>query len=549
MSLLNVANFLGRRPAIADGILEDNHSTTCLNCRIEGGEIKPLKTSLQVQAKTTAGTLASIYYYRPSDIWLEWENDVDCVSAQIGADAYDRVIYTGDGAPKMTYNSIITAGGTPYPGSSFLLGVPPPGYVSPGTLEGIAPSLVVTGTPTDPDDLVDTRFYVVTCVDGVGAEGLPSPVGGSVEVAPGQGVDVTIPAIPTGNYDIDSYRVYRTSTGSTSTEFQYVGGGTNFGGTYADAIDPEDLGEVLPSEIYDLPSSSMIGITALAGGYMAGHFDNVLAFSVPAAPHAWPVQYQLNTKTDIVGIAPLDDNTLMVVTKDRPYIASGVDPSSMVLTELPLMQAGVSKDSIADIGTGVVYASPDGLVYTTKGGTSLITQGIFTREQWQALTPSGMKGYMWEGMYICFHSGNTGFIVNPNAPQAGIVDLDDYYTGAFHDPLDDALYVIDGANIKQFDAGATYRNFTWKSKVIEPAHPSGLGVCLLLGDSTDKFDVSVYADGELRETHTRTEGTPFRFSGGYRARKFQLEVSSRSDGTGGALHIMRAGTTMKDLRP
>jgi len=556
MAKLQVTGFKGRRPAVDNAMLDNESATVATNCRIEGGHIKPLYDPLQTIAKTTGGALKSIYYYRPGDDWLEWETDVDVVTAQIGQDAYDRVIYTGDtGGPKQSWNAIITTGGAPYPGTSFLLGVPPPGYNVSSAPLGIAIGAVIAGTADDPSDTVDSRYYVITTVDSLGAEGPPSPVSDEVEWRPGQTVTLTIPAIPAGNYPITvsggsypaSYRIYRTSTGSQSTEFLFVmEGSANWGGTESDTTAAAALSEALPTEIYDLPSDEMIGITAMPGGYLAGHFDSVLCFSEPAQPHAWPVQYQINTKTDIVGISTLDDNALLVTTKDRPYIAAGVDPASMTLTELPIKQSCTSKRSMADVGIGVVYSSPDGLVLASRNGTGVITTGIFTREQWQALTPTSIEGWAWEGLYICFHATG-GFIINPAQPEAGIVDLDNTYAGAYHDPVDDTLYVVDGANIKQWDAGSTYMQFTWKGKVHEMIRPTSLGVAQLLGDTTDEFTLNVYADGDLHKAYSRKEGAPFKLRGGYKARKIQLEIVSSTATTGGSLHAIRAATTMEEL--
>jgi len=551
MALLNILKFFGRRPVVDDAVLPDGYATVAENCRLQGNKLKPLRDTLQVQAKTVGGTLESIYWYAPGSIWCEWTTDVDATPSQIGSDSFDRLIFTGDGAPKITYNSIISGGAAPYPFASYLLGVPPPGYVVGSFPIGVAPGVAVTGTPDDVDDPIDSRFYVVTCVDNMGSEGQPSPPSVEAEWQQGQAVDVTIPAIPAGNYNIASYRVYRTSTGSSTTEFLYVGGGSNFGGVFQDTTAADELAEVLPTENYDLPSASMIGITAMAGGYLAGHFDNVLCFSPIGQPQAWPVSYQINTKTDIVGIAPLDDNSLLVTTKERPYVATGIDPASMTLTELNILQACTSKRSVADVGTGVVYASPDGLVFASKAmGTSIITAGIFSREDWQTLNPATMKGFVWEGLYFCFYDSPTpgGFIINPNAPDGGIMDVTSVFTAAHYDAPTDILYVAEGSNIKKWDAATTYLDMRWRSKTYEMLSPTWLGVLQVLGDSVDEFDVELYVDGVLDNTYRAVDGEARKMRGGYRGRKFQIEIKTRPDTTGGSLHALRAATRLPELR-
>ena len=68
-------------------------------------------------------------------------------------------------------------------------------------------------------------------------------------------------------------------------------------------------------------------------------------------------------------------------------MASGLDPAAMALTEIDSTLSCVSKDSIVDMGTSVMYASPDGLVMATESGLRLITEDLLTRDQWQEFVP------------------------------------------------------------------------------------------------------------------------------------------------------------------
>ena len=77
-----------------------------------------------------------------------------------------------------------------------------------------------------------------------------------------------------------------------------------------------------------------------------------------------PDEYKLTVKSDIVAIAPLPSG-LLVLTKEKPAIISGLDPSAMALSEIDSNQACVSKRSVVDMGSAVMYASPDGLVMAT----------------------------------------------------------------------------------------------------------------------------------------------------------------------------------------
>ena len=45
----------------------------------------------------------------------------------------------------------------------------------------------------------------------------------------------------------------------------------------------------------------------------------------------------------------------------------------------------------------LIYASPDGLVIASNSGVSLVTQQIFTRDQWQDYYPDNIEAYEYEG--------------------------------------------------------------------------------------------------------------------------------------------------------
>lgn len=552
MTKVVVEGFAGVKPVIEESLLQDHEASSAQNLRIQGGKITSLKTDLSVRAKTVAGTLKSFYeYVSASGNFFEWASDVDCVTSQIGADAYNRRIFTGDTHPKVTYTAIATSGSAPYPVASYLLGTPPPGYVAGTYPYGQAITLAVTGTPDDPLDIAETRFYIACSVDIFGAEGPPNLVSASVDVKPGEVVNATIPAKPVGNYNITGWNLYRTATGSTATDFQFVKSGTTWSAATADSVPTEDLGEVITTENYNLPDPGMVGITAMPGAFLAGFKDNIVYFSEPGFPHAWPISYQINTKYDIVGIKVVGQNMLLVTTKENPYIISGTDPNSMSLSELDdVAQACVSKRSMCDVGSGVVYASPDGLMLITTGGTSMLTEGIFSQDQWQALVPSSMSVYAWERLALVFYDLGTGvkggFIISPQQPQAGVVWLDTYADGGYSDPLTDTLYLsIDGYIVK-WTKGTTYRTGTWASKQFERPHPMSLSTGRAWGNSTGALTLDLADENEdaIFSTVVRDE-LPFRLSGGQKTRGLKATLTL----TGGKdLHRLELAESMKELR-
>ena len=534
MATLRIQAPKGERPLVDASLLADTAAQIARNVRLNNGAIRPLKDVSTVQATTTVGQAKSIFKYSPT-VWLEWTTDVDVVRSPIANDAYDRVYYTGDGVPKVSYNAIITAGAAPYPANAYTLGVPEP---------STTPTAATNGVPDDITDLPETRYYVVTYVDVFGAEGPPCLPTGQVEVRPGQTVDLTdLPGAPTGNFNIVTQRIYRVNTGDTGSVYQFVADVPIANTSYNDAITSDALGEALTTTTYDMPPSDMVGLVALPGGFMAGFTGNTLCFSEPGLPHAWPVDYQKTTTEPIVGIG-VYGNTVVVATEGEPYICQGIDPAAMSMTKLEIGQAGVSKRSTTDVGIGVIYASPDGLVLVKNTGVELITEGIFDREQWQALNPASMHGYLWEGVYLCFYDTGTvqaAFAIDPAAPNDGILTYDTYVEGGYRHKVDDALYFVVGSNIVQWDAG-TSLNYTWESKEFHAAHPVNMGYAHIKA-RTYPVTFTLTVDDVVRKSVSVTSKKPIRLPAGYLGDIHVIKL----EGTGEVYDIVLA-TTANELR-
>jgi hypothetical protein len=181
----------------------------------------------------------------------------------------------------------------------------------------------------------------------------------------------------------------------------------------------------------------MIGLTAMPNGITAGFFGNTLCFSEAYLPHAWPEAYQLTTTYPIVGLSATDTG-LIVLTEGKPYIVQGADPAGMVMNELDIAQSCLSKKSIVDMGGSVIYSSPDGLVGISQSGSRVLTDNIFTKEQWDDYSPSTVIGFRWEDRYVGFssRSGDTapeGFVLDPRGGQNAFSTINqswDYVAGS-----------------------------------------------------------------------------------------------------------------------
>ena len=180
-----------------------------------------------------------------------------------------------------------------------------------------------------------------------------------------------------------------------------------------------------------------------------------------------------------------------------------------------------------------MYASPDGLVVASMNGVTLATEGILTRDQWQALKPSTIKAYLYEGKYLGFYddgSNTKGFIFDPRGGKNSYVSLNIYAKAGYNDLRTDTLYLMIGGALKQFNSSSSLLAYTWKSKKFNTKKPINMGAAQVSCASyspnpTFKF----YADGSLKHTQTVTNNEPFRLPSGYLAKDFEIQLEGSVD--------------------
>ena len=466
MAVFNFDAFNGEKPLFAKNLLEPNDAAIAHNVLIQGGILEGLPGVSPI----TGGALPSVLFtpktiYKYRDAWLTFSTDADVHTTLAPNDITDKRVWTTDGSapPQVAEYAQLLSGAGRFPGDSYDLGVPAPAAAMSVSVSGVAQA----------NTLAETRFYVATFVNSFGQEGPPGNVSAELEVSPGQTANYTTPAAPGGNRAITSCRIYRTATGSSGTEFLFVGQ-RSLSTAYADGVLTENLGEVLPTEDFDPPPTNLQGLTAIPNGFFAGFYDNVLCFSVPGFYYAWPPKYQLKTDTPIVAVAPLGGSNILVVTESFPYLVSGSTPDNMGMEKLEDLQACVSKRAVVDIGESVIYPSPNGLIQVSLSGTRHITEGIFTRRQWAELIAYPMFAAHWNGTYVCFFTkptGVEGFVINPRFPEIGKADITGIEATAFYNEDSTGLLylsVMEGAvpTVYEFGEGAVMTG-EWESKEFE----------------------------------------------------------------------------------
>ena len=526
MAVIRYAGFSGENRAINPVLLPETVGVASRNQKPGRGDLRPWKSPLTVAA-STAGRQTIYRMGRDIDddsqYWLSWTTAVNVVRGFDANDTTEQTFYTGDGIPKFTDN-ILGLATAPYPTTSRPMGIPAP-----------VGAPTVTGTnsgATSP--VIEYYYYVYTYVSTAGWESAPSPVSALVTRDNLGSTSISgFSSVPSGNYDINRIRIYRTQGSSTGTDFYFLGEISI--ATSSTTDNNQTLGEVLSTNFWfpapgiptggatSITEPTLSNLTAMWNGMMSGISGNSVRICEPYTPYAWPATYEIiPPDSKPVGLGVFGQ-TLLVLTTGRPLVAQGSTPDGMDQKPLEINQACVAARSIVSMGTGVAWASEDGLCWLGQDGARVVTNGVMLREDWQALVPSSIIGRMYEGMYLGSYndgSGRKGFIIDPSG--GGIYFLDVGYEAMYFDSLKDQLYVLNGSNIGKWDAGTalTYRS---RSKPFRQGSPINFAAAVVVANAYP-VTFRMYADGVLKHTQTVADRNPFRLPSGYRAFEFQIEL-------------------------
>ena len=538
MAGFKLTTFSGLNEKVSPRLLPEDMAQNAENVFLDSGRIEGIKTDVNDPSEAGSthpavnidGTTKTIFK-ASSSAWFTFTQDVDIIKSPIKEDSHGRFYFTGSGTfPKYTSTSAGITGSGPFPATSYRLGLPTPASFT--SNPSVDDSTAEDGATTS------SRAYIYTEITTFGEEGPASLVTSSeiIDASNGSTVTLSLPAASSGNYTIAKRRIYRTDLNGVFRFVKDVSGTAS--GTTTEAVKDALLGEEIestdnlapPDDVTaDHPDGPMLGITSMPNGITAGFSGNTLLFSEAYLPHSFPIRNQLTSKDDIVGIASIASG-LLIVTKGKPLMASGTDPSAMAMVEIDANLPCTNKRSLVDMGEYAIYASPDGLVLASNSGINLITEQILTRDQWQSYYPNNIEAYEYEGKYIAFTwdgtnaSSKQGFLFDPRGQKNAFVKLDFYATAGFNDRENDELYLVIGGVLKKFARGTSNRTYTWKSKEFYTNRPISPGVAKVSADSYSSLTFKLFADGSLKHTQTVTNSEIFRLPGGYRAKAFEIQL-------------------------
>jgi len=408
-----------------------------------------------------------VYYNDNKKYFLNWDSDVDVVKTPLANDKYNRIFYTENGVLRVTDKDLLPLD----PNNALtvdplysLLPCPPVPTLNPeasGTAYGVD------------ETLKETRGYVYTFVNKYGQEGPPSEVSDLIDIYDGNNVTVgNMDTSVDSSYAVDTKRIYRINqSAGENGQFQFVAEINLTQPTYEDFIFDSGLGEIIPDS-WEAAPTGINGLISLPNQVLAGFIGNIVCFSYPKYPHAWPVVYQKILDKNVVGLGSYG-TTVIALTEGQPYVIVGDNPASSVAEKIEIGHSCVSKKGIVDINGITVYPGPEGLVGIGSKGSDLLTYELMTQKQWSEYNPSSIEAYYWENKYVAFYSTldkKAGFIFDPKTKD--FIDLDRqndtysffYATAGYHDQIDGTLYLQFGDEIDAFNKGISYRWMQYKSK-------------------------------------------------------------------------------------
>lgn len=423
--------------------------------------------------------------------------------------------------------------------------------------------------PEGETPLVEPRYYTYTFVNDRGEESKPYQPGSGntetdlpfIEVNQAQNVTITVPsdfltdAVVGTDDHITKWRLYRSASGTDAAAFMFVAEIPVATLSYVDIRRTDSLGEVMATTSWSPPPTRVVSaatqylkhLVALPGGFMAGFLGDTVYFSEPYHPYAWPAEYSIPVRGDVVALGVFGV-TLVVLTNRGPVYISGNSPESLSTVVLESNEVCRSPRSVVPVEGGVLFASQNGLCVASQNGVKVLTDQLWTKKEWEALSPGD---FICEEMNGVVYMSHTGGVVTAalHLPTMKLVQLDLQVTAWYSDFHTGELFAAkkpatgQSAKVIKLLEGSTLRTAVWRSKRIVLEKETGFAWLRVEGEHTaaapinvDIYGYFIGSDGtEVQEKLTTATGngtysavlvntTPVRVQTG-RYKDFEVQVT------------------------
>jgi hypothetical protein len=468
--LIEIPVFKGEVPRADPKHLPPEHAQVATNADLSKGVIDPFYDLSSAKTLNTTDW-RSIFpiRYGGAIFWLCSEEEMNVISLPV-QDGKSRVCYTDGIRPKETdWELASNSGADTYgtPNTEYYIGPPKP-------VGSFGHKSIVAADKTE-GDVIGTIAYVYTFITGWGYESEPSDPTSVFDISENQYVELSHFEIPVpSDYNIVGVRIYRTVTGNEGTDFQLIatimkGGESddyisddeiiNNDGVWEDRdtsddeiVNDLDLGEAIVCENFVQPPNDLKGLINLPNGVSVGYRGKEVYLSEPYIHYGYPAAYSVTTDQDIKSISWYG-TTVVVGTEGCPYKINGYDPKNVSIEKQPDPQSCLFTRAMVNGPRFVLYPSPDGLYMISDEGNRIVTEAMFTKEQWRDLLTDVLHydktiiAFLYDEKYYAFFEGtNEGFIINFKSDSQFYVkfEIDSDYSvyGGYVDLIDDSLYLL-----------------------------------------------------------------------------------------------------------
>jgi hypothetical protein len=276
-------------------------------------------------------------------------------------------------------------------------------------------------------------------------------------------------------------RIYRTT--GTGGDFLFVAEIAVATTTYVDAVEADDLGEVLPTTLSSPPPKNITSLTSLPNGCLVGIAGNEICFSEPYMPYSWPSgnRYTFSgVGVDLVAAG----NSVIVLTDSFPILFTGTDPEAMSPAIMQTYAPCASKRSVADVGGGAMYASYDGLWIAAPGRAEKLTSKIFREEEWRLLNPTTFVSSFSDGIYYAAYTTEDRpyILLYDTAENDSVVRVQQDASYLIRNETDGELYFSLDNKVYRWDSNVNQRyGSDWVSSEMQMPRPMNFAVAQVHG--------------------------------------------------------------------
>lgn len=482
MVAIKMEGFGGAVPVLSRRLLADNMADVAVNVDVLPGEIRPIPRPVEV-VTLTGGTFVRAVAIPDRGVpgtfvWVGMTSTFGRVfRSPLVNDAFERFIKLDGNSPGTPTRLMVNSFSRIKAGSPWLkLGMPAP---------NIAPALAVAGG----SGAVITRSYIYTLVNMFGEESQPSaPVTVSGFANGTWNLSSLAAPVDAADYGITAFRIYRTITGNTGTDYFLVAeqliASTTYADTRLDSVVASE-GRILRSVAWAAPLD-VEGVLPLPNGFFAAWSGRNVYFSEPYRPWAWPAAYTLSTPHPVTGCGVFG-NSLVALTETTPVIFTGNVPASMSVAQAGFIEPCESPGSVVSTPEGVYFAGRSGIYLVGPGGATNVTRNIVGLRQWRdQYLPDHKYTVVTPRRIIGYGAGGRGFSIDKEEARAGLIQLRSSieYASIWQDELFSRIYGIADNVVYELESGE--QNATsggWRSKEFVFPRPMGFGALLLSIDS------------------------------------------------------------------